>query len=91
MFSDIVMAGDMDGVALARRLRDDIPGLPVLLATGYSQTAERIGREFPILRKPYNLADLNAAIADILLRAQAAPPDAKLVSLDKVRRARNAG
>ena len=89
VFSDIVMAGDMDGVALARRLRDEAPGLPVLLATGYSQTAERIGREFPILRKPYKLADLNAAIADVLLRARA--PTDKLVSLDKERRARRNG
>src|SRR5205085_8995078 len=39
VFSDIVMPGKMDGLALAHRLREIRPGLPVLLATGYSDAA----------------------------------------------------
>jgi len=89
VFSDIVMAGDLDGVGLARRLRHERPDLPVLLATGYSQTAERIGDEFPILRKPYKLGDLGHAIEDVLGRA--ARRGDKLISLDKARRARHGG
>jgi PAS domain S-box-containing protein len=62
VFSDIVMAGDLDGLALARRIRGQWPDLPVLLTTGYSQTAESIGEEFPILAKPYQLTQLNDAL-----------------------------
>jgi PAS domain S-box-containing protein len=66
VFSDIVMAGEIDGLGLARVLRNQYPNLPVLLATGYSQSAERIGGEFPILRKPYQLTDLTRAVAALL-------------------------
>jgi CheY-like chemotaxis protein len=86
VFSDIVMAGELDGVGLARRLREVAPGLPVLLATGYSQAAERIGDEFPILRKPYKMADLNQALSAVL--AQAGSGAGKLVRIDAARRAR---
>lgn len=44
VFSDIVMAGDMDGLGMARLLRERHPALPVLLATGYSHAAEGIRR-----------------------------------------------
>jgi CheY-like chemotaxis protein len=60
------MAGDLDGLALARRLRQERPGLPVLLATGYSEAAERMADEFPILAKPYQLADLSRAVNTVL-------------------------
>lgn len=63
VFSDIVMAGQPDGLGLARQVRAVFPELPVLLATGYSEAAARIGDEFPILRKPYKLADLGSAIS----------------------------
>ncbi|HEX8570192.1 MAG TPA: PAS domain S-box protein [Caulobacteraceae bacterium] len=62
VLSDIVMAGEMNGLDLARRLREERPELPVLLATGYSETAENIGREFPILAKPFALHDLSRAL-----------------------------
>jgi PAS domain S-box-containing protein len=87
--SDIVMAGEVDGLDMARKIRERAPQTPILLATGYSEAAERIGDEFPILRKPYKLADLNKAIASLLAR----PPSAvaKLVHLDEARRARRNG
>jgi CheY-like chemotaxis protein len=85
VFSDIVMAGEMDGVSLARRLREVAPNLPVLLATGYSQAAERIGDEFPILRKPYRINELSQAVTAVLAGAR---EDAKLVRIDTARRAR---
>ena len=87
VFSDIVMAGEMDGVGLARRIRTDAPGLPILLATGYSQAAEKLGDEFPILRKPYKLDELSRAIAAQL---DGRTEDGKLVDLASVRRARGA-
>ncbi|WP_374472638.1 PAS domain S-box protein [Phenylobacterium sp.] len=68
VFSDIVMAGEMDGLALARQLRSEQPDLPILLATGYSQAAEAMGDEFPILTKPYQLPELSRAVAAVLAR-----------------------
>jgi PAS domain S-box-containing protein len=63
VFSDMVMAGELDGLDLARQVRRRWPDIPVLLATGYSQAAERMPkREFRILAKPYGLADLNRAL-----------------------------
>jgi PAS domain S-box-containing protein len=66
MFSDIVMAGDMDGLALARRVRAEWPDLPILLTSGYSQNAENVGQEFIILPKPYELPDLSRALGAVL-------------------------
>ena len=63
VFSDIVMAGEMDGLALARHIRRKWPRVPILLATGYSREAGAIGREFPILAKPYQSGELGAALA----------------------------
>jgi PAS domain S-box-containing protein len=63
VFSDIIMPGKMDGLALARRLREIRPDLPVLLATGYSDAAANVRGDFPILRKPYEIHQLSQAIA----------------------------
>jgi CheY-like chemotaxis protein len=63
VFSDIVMPGKMDGLALAHRLREIRPGLPILLATGYSDAAINVRGDFPILRKPYEIHELSQAIA----------------------------
>ncbi|WP_296595087.1 PAS domain S-box protein [Phenylobacterium sp.] len=87
IFSDIVMAGELDGLDMARQARERRPDLPVVLATGYSEAAARIGEEFPILRKPYRLADLNRAIAAALGRR--AVDRGQLVDLDTARRVRN--
>jgi two-component system, NtrC family, sensor kinase len=67
VFSDIVMPGDLNGVDLARIVRSQHPSLPILLATGYSAVAQTATDEgFTILRKPYDTAELNAAIDRIL-------------------------
>ncbi|HEV6966691.1 response regulator, partial [Roseateles sp.] len=61
LLSDIVMPGSMDGVGLARRLRQQHPGLPVVLITGFSNTVMAEG-EFPVLRKPCPPAEMLAAL-----------------------------
>jgi CheY-like chemotaxis protein len=65
VFSDIVMPGKMDGLGLARRLREIRPELPILLATGYSDAAADVRGDFPILRKPYEIHQLSQAIAKL--------------------------
>jgi len=65
VFSDIVMPGKIDGLTLARRLREMRPELPILLATGYSDAAAGVRGDFPILRKPYEIHQLSQAIAQL--------------------------
>jgi PAS domain S-box-containing protein len=65
VFSDIVMPGRIDGLSLARILRERRPDLPVLLATGYSHAAAGVRGDFPILRKPYEIHELSQAIANL--------------------------
>ena len=63
--SDIVMPGIMDGLGLARSIKQRHPGLPILLATGYSNTAQSARLDFPILRKPYQIHELSRALSDL--------------------------
>jgi CheY-like chemotaxis protein len=65
VFSDIVMPGRMDGLGLARVIRERYPGLPVLLATGYSEAVRNVSPDFPILRKPYRVDQLSRALAGL--------------------------
>ena len=65
VFSDIVMPGKMDGLGLARRLREIRPNLPILLATGYSDAAISVRGDFSILRKPYEIHQLSQALAKL--------------------------
>src|SRR5262249_26627409 len=50
VLSDIVMPGQIDGVALARELQRRVPGLPVVLISGYSSALEA-DHGFPMLPK----------------------------------------
>ncbi len=65
VFSDIVMPGMMDGLGLARAIKQKHPGLPILLATGYSEAAQNARADFPILRKPYQLHELSRALSEL--------------------------
>jgi CheY-like chemotaxis protein/anti-sigma regulatory factor (Ser/Thr protein kinase) len=61
--SDMVMPGSMDGLALARRLREKNDRLPVLLMTGYSEAAADAAAEgFVVLRKPFTFETLAARL-----------------------------
>ncbi len=82
--SDIVMAGAMDGLGLARAIRQRHPTLPVLLVTGYSNAVASAETEFTVLRKPYELADLGRAAAKLVAEAQ---PPSNLVHLRDAKRA----
>jgi CheY-like chemotaxis protein len=65
IFTDIVMPGGISGIELARKVRDRLPELPILLTTGYSeQVAGNHG--FPVLQKPYELDSLADALAKLL-------------------------
>jgi CheY-like chemotaxis protein len=66
VLSDIVMPGDMNGLDLARALRQRFPHLPILLTSGYSEAAHAAGTTFPILRKPFELAELDRAVRAVV-------------------------
>jgi CheY-like chemotaxis protein len=66
VFTDIVMPGRMDGLALARAIREKRPGLPVLLATGYSDALRNVSWGFPVLRKPYEIGELSRALSTLM-------------------------
>lgn len=62
VFSDVVMPG-ISGLELAKTLRDLYPDLHVVLTSGYSELlARETDHGFALLRKPYTLGDLAAAI-----------------------------
>jgi len=68
LVSDVAMPGD-DGIALARRLRQRWPGLPVLLLSGYAEAmlgGDVAAAGFRILGKPFRAADLLRDVAGAL-------------------------
>ena len=65
VFTDVMLPGDLDGVALAQAISKKHPRVPVLLTSGYAKAlAARHG--LPILRKPYQLSALAEAIRSTL-------------------------
>lgn len=72
VLTDVVMPGTMDGVALARQLRVQHPGLPVVLISGFSNTAIGEG-EFVQLRKPCAPAEMLAALQAAILATRPGP------------------
>jgi len=86
MISDIVMPGTTDGLGLARDVRQQLPDLPIVLVTGYSDSAAAAQREFTVLRKPYRLAELSRAIAKVVAEKRRSV-SGNLVHLSDARRA----
>lgn len=82
--TDILMAGGMNGLAVARALRERHPTLPVLLVTGYSEMAAQVAGEFPVLRKPFSLPELSRAAARMIADA-GQPSGSNVVRLRNLR------
>ena len=73
VFSDIVMPGKMDGVKLAQAIKERRPDLPILLTTGYSQSAKDVSGNFAVLRKPYQLHELSEELAKLTAELATGP------------------
>jgi CheY-like chemotaxis protein len=67
LFTDIVMPGEPDGVALAERAKTLRPGLRILYTTGFA-AATRFDRAIhgPVLNKPYRPQQLTAEVRALL-------------------------
>ena len=64
IISDIVMPGEMDGVALAREVRARFPEIRIILATGYSSAADLARSDgLTVLQKPYGMPALLQALS----------------------------
>ena len=73
LFSDILMPGSMDGIALARLAKAGHPALQILLTSGYAPAlTETESIPWAVLKKPYRKVDLVAGIATTA-RAAIAP------------------
>jgi len=73
VFSDIVMPGT-NGIDLARRVHADHPGVPILLATGYSEDLlTGAAAKFRIIAKPYGSKELAEAVAAALRGGEDGP------------------
>ena len=72
LFSDMVMPEGVTGLDLAEKLREDTPGLKVIISSGYS--TEMAGQAKPAseaivyLQKPYELEVLSKTVRDCLDR-----------------------
>ncbi|KQY75212.1 response regulator [Brevundimonas sp. Root1423] len=65
LFTDIVMPGAMDGLALAAEVRRLQPGVPVLLTTGWGDRADHRGG-LDLIGKPYRAPELTQRIHALL-------------------------
>ncbi len=68
LVSDVTMPGELDGLALAEALRARIPGLPVVLVSGYAAATVGeglAGKGVRFLEKPFRMADLAAAVGAV--------------------------
>jgi PAS domain S-box-containing protein len=73
LFSDVVMPGTMSGVDLARTVQRLYPGLPVVLATGYSEEVVR-ATGVMVLPKPYRIEHLVGVLDTVLAEASRPSP-----------------
>jgi PAS domain S-box-containing protein len=65
VFSDIVMPGRLDGLGLARIIKQMRPDLPILLTTGYSDALRNARSDFKVLQKPYEMHELSRALSEL--------------------------
>jgi signal transduction histidine kinase/CheY-like chemotaxis protein len=63
VFTDIMMPGTMNGIDLARAVRQRLPDLPIVLTTAYAGLAEMPDTEFCVLYKPYGPEQLRQTFA----------------------------
>ena len=79
VFSDIVMPGSMNGVALAQEIKNRYPQTPVLLTSGYSDVVQTAASQIRVLRKPFQLPALEKAIREAIEHARSPDTDVRVL------------
>jgi signal transduction histidine kinase/ActR/RegA family two-component response regulator len=71
--SDVMMPGGMDGIELAKRLRSLRKHLPIVLISGYAESARQRSplEEIEVLSKPFRLSELDSALRSACSKAMA--------------------
>jgi CheY-like chemotaxis protein len=73
VFSDVQMPGDMDGFSLARWIRNNKPGVQVILTSGVERSADiaaTLCEAGPLLEKPYPSQNVVDRIKQLVAKAQ---------------------
>lgn len=74
LLADIVMP-QLDGIALSLKVSKDLPGLPILLMTGYAAERQRAHNLdaliHDVITKPFTLKDIRAAVRRVLAESGA--------------------
>ncbi|MBB3064978.1 ATP-binding protein [Limibacillus halophilus] len=65
IFSDVVMPGKVDGVALADSVQQNYPHIKILLTSGFPNS-ERPNHSYSLLSKPYRRRELAKAVHDAI-------------------------
>lgn len=69
LITDVVMPGELDGYALARRARERDPSLPIIYTTGFARVASVRAPGAPYgdtLQKPWRTSELLKLVASVL-------------------------
>ena len=69
LFTDVRMPGGLNGLQLAREVVRKRPGMRVLLCSGWTDNTlgeESLGAAWPLLAKPFDGAELEQALRDVL-------------------------
>jgi CheY-like chemotaxis protein len=69
IFTDVQMPGSLDGVGLVEKIRQDNPGMPAIITSGFSpHLTERLGFLDPptiFIGKPYSLSDVLKKVTEL--------------------------
>jgi len=85
VFSDIVMPGAMNGVALAQVITKRYPAMPVVLTSGYSDMVQAAESRFVVLRKPFQLPAVEKAFREALERTTVQDEGARVLRFSQPR------
>ena len=73
LFTDLIMPGGMNGLALAELVKERLPSVPVLLTTGYNEELVAQGpraTDMDLIGKPYRRSELADRVRAALNRRE---------------------